>query len=286
MAVLSDSRSLFIADSKNIIKQIDVRLAILDKEYGVVVDKGVEITALMTTPVSKWLYVGDSTGRLQQFNTKKQYLEKDFGIVHGGAVLNIKSIYSGRYFYSVDEDTHLRQWYTRSGNCVKEFGKVHLRWIQAMEVTHNNKYLFTTAQAHVQENSGTSLKQFNIERNTIHRDYGTVTNGKVYSMVSSTDSHELFFGDSNGHIFMVGCDEEHKSVRDFGKIHETTILSIAAPANSTSIFTSDISGILKEVSIVRGEVLYDFNNLHKSGISTVLSSPDGIFLFTADEKGH
>ena len=71
MAVLSDSRSLFIADSKNIIKQIDVRLAILDKEYGVVVDKGVEITALMTTPVSKWLYVGDNTGRLQQFNTKK-----------------------------------------------------------------------------------------------------------------------------------------------------------------------------------------------------------------------
>jgi len=98
MTCLSDSRSLFISDSKSIVKQIDVRLAILDKDYGVVVDKGATITALMATPVSKYLYVGDNTGRLQQFNTKQQYVERDFGIVHGGAVLNLKSIYSGRYF--------------------------------------------------------------------------------------------------------------------------------------------------------------------------------------------
>ena len=286
MACLSDSRSLFISDTKNNVRQIDVRLAILDKEYGVIVDKGATITALMTTPVSKYLYVGDNTGRLQQFNTKQQFLEKDFGIVHGGAVLNLVSIYSGRYFYSIDEDTHLRQWYTRRGDCTKEFGKVHMRWIQAYEVTHNNKYLFTTAQAHVQDNSGSSQKQFNIETATYHRDFGTITYGNVYTMVSTSDSQHLFLGDSLGHIFEIGCDESHKSVKDFGKMHDTSILSIAVPANSFSIFTSDISGTLKQISIAKMEVQYNFKNLHKSGIITVMPSPDGVFLFTADEDGH
>jgi len=105
-------------------------------------------------------------------------------------------------------------------------------------------------------------------------------------MVCSSDSHHLFMGDTLGHVFMVGVDESYKSVQDFGPVHDTSILSIAVPANSFYIFTSDISGTVKQVSIDKMEVIYNFNNLHKTGILSISPTPDGIFLFTADEDGN
>ena len=53
---------MFVIDKENNVRMIDIKLAVLEKEYGKVFSSEEFVTAVECTPVSKQLIVGSSAG--------------------------------------------------------------------------------------------------------------------------------------------------------------------------------------------------------------------------------
>ena len=253
----SDSRILFVTDNSQSLRQIDIKLAILEKEYGVVT-RG-SITCIACTPINKFLFLGDTHGKLTQYNPRDQNLEHDFGEIHQGRILKIVPLNNGKQFFTTDDESHLKQWNTRNKECVKNYGKIHAQWIKTMTISPNDKWLFTTAMYHQQQNSGSNMKQISIEDCQMMKDYGEIMTGKIYSAAICHDSRSLFLSDSKGHIKQLVIGQE---VIDYGKVHQAGIFSIATTPDSRFLYTSDMAGNLKQTNVEtrKGTILFCFDN--------------------------
>ena len=84
----SDSKYLFVGDKDNNVRMIDIKLAVLEKDYSNVFNLGEIISCIEVTPVSKQLLVGSSKGNMKQFNIKDHCLMKDYGQANVAAILH------------------------------------------------------------------------------------------------------------------------------------------------------------------------------------------------------
>lgn len=108
LAVSSDNRWLFAADSKGHLKQIDMvdnMKPIID--YGKVCDAG--IFSINCTPESRYIFTTDISGNIKQFSIEEKSIVMDYGKTHDGGILTSGISNDGIWMCSSDDQGNLKQ---------------------------------------------------------------------------------------------------------------------------------------------------------------------------------
>lgn len=93
-------------------------------------------------------------------------------------------------------------------------------------------------------------------------------------------------GDTCGYIKEWSI-ESRKQLKNWGKIHQEWVGSIAITKDGKYIFTGGYDGYLKQWLIDDSKQLYkDWGKVHEAGIWSMLISPNNQQIFTADGKGQ
>lgn len=111
---------------------------------------------------------------------------------------------------------------------------MHDSWVWSASVTPNSTYLFTSGD-------GGFLKQFDIERKEILKDWGKINKGEIYSMAVTVDSRHLVTGDENGWLKKWEI-KSRNIVKDFGQIHCGYVYPICITPDGGFMYTAGGDG--------------------------------------------
>lgn len=129
------------------------------------------------------------------------------------------------------------------------------------------------------------MRQWFIEKCSIAHDWGKISENPIKSSTISPCGSYILTGDDKGVI--IQWDLEYKrSYRNWGHIHNGSILTLAITKDSRHLFSTE-SGCMKLSDISTGRCAKDFGTAHESGwIFSSAVGPDGKYLFTADNTGR
>lgn len=141
------------------------------------------------------------------------------------------------------------------------------------------------------------LKQVDIEKKALVKDYGEVANAVIKSMATSNNTKYLFTSDMTGHlqiweISVLGdtskWDVEHRLVLKYQqKMHENAIGSITITPNSKYLFTSDYNGTLAQWAIQDAKISINFyQKIHNGEVYSIATTSDSKYLFTSSYNGY
>lgn len=165
----------------------------------------------------KWLFSSDEGGHLQQFCIKTQALEFNYKKIYepldGIASMAITSDSENQFIGGFQE---LKVISISKKKEKIRFSYAHFGIIQAMAVTKNNEFLFTTDDNGFQ-------KQWCISKLELLYDFGQIHKSEINSIALSTDEF-LFTIDENGQINQWNIKSK-KLHKQFGKIYHGSILA-------------------------------------------------------------
>ena len=98
------------------------------------------------------------------------------------------------------------------------------------------------------------------------KDFGEISPGKIYSLVTTNDCKYCLISDSKGYVKQLDITNVHEPVHDYGKIHPAGIFSIQATPDSRHLFSCDVQGNLFKISIRDKIIVQKFEKLHGAGI--------------------
>jgi WD40 repeat protein len=105
---------------------------------------------------------------------------------------------------------------------------------------------------------------------------------------------QLFASDEGGNLTQFDI-ETARLVKNFGKVHEGGINSMALTKNNEFLFTADKYGNLKQFSVPDSTLVNDLPKIHKAiiysigkfqcNLKSLVTTWDDEFLFTSDSDG-
>lgn len=164
-----------------------------------------------------------------------------------------------------------------------EFNEIHN--IKAMVCTNDSKYLFV----------GTlngDLYQISILTNQIIEIYKKIHTRWLIGLTSTYDNRYLFTFDYKGVLKQWSLSsvispgsKQLLSIRDYGKVHPTMILSLAITSDSQYLYTADGNGILMQWSIQKKRLQKNFGQISRMPIHTIKICKAGRWLYLYDMLG-
>lgn len=202
--------------------------------------------------IGDFLFVGDGKGQLKQYFTQDPTKFRDWGDVCNGPVNTMALSEDGRFLFTGGEDLHLRQWFIDDRLLFYDYGKIHDSAINSIKCTPDGEYIFTAGNDNL-------LKQFNMKDCVLFKNWGKLhKSGPITTMVMSRDGKNLFTGGEDLHVHQIYLDQIHQYLSNI-------------QANKMQILDEKLSK--------------DYGIYHKDGITTMILSCNGSFLFTCGEDG-
>lgn len=100
---------------------------------------------------------------------------------------------------------------------VKDYGNIHHDGVNAMCVSYDNEFLFTTSYDGV-------LKKIGINSQTVIKDFGQVHYCGIESVVISRNGENLFTSDAQGNVAHISLKGDFWSTKtEFPALHESCI---------------------------------------------------------------
>lgn len=252
--------------------------SILIHDFGQAHDGSIECLKIDTN--SHYFYSGGSAGKLKKWDSKKKVLVTCYGQAHGGATILSIAI-CREWMFTADGVGRLKCWAVGpdshhlgssplmavnlalfSLNCHKDFGPVHSGGVEAMAITNNGQWLFTT------DHNG-FLKQWAIsETPRLYKNYGNVMCGAISAIAVTNCDRFLFVTNEEGDMrkFDIGKGE---FVKFYEKIMENWIYGLCVAPQGDRMWMTDNEGFMKCWDIGTEETVKDYKKVGSGGVHSL-----------------
>lgn len=245
------------------------------------------ICSMALTSDDNSLFTSDTSGCLKFWSVKKLTVLKNYGVVHSNSIYSITLTCDDRFLFTSDSSGFLKQWNVKERKLAKDYGKVHEKGILTLTITHDGKYLFTSDLNGV-------LKQWSVKDRKIFRHHGQLDESGLCTLIPSLDSKCLFISSFSGYFYQWRI-RENKIVHQFKNVAQQNseegfenvqdvktrfVDAMAVTCDNKYLYVSDIDGYLNKWSQTKGKCVKYFGNVHLTGISSLVISFCGRFLFT------
>lgn len=117
---------------------------------------------------------------------------------------------------------------------------------------------------------------------------------KSYTDIGCSTGIQYITSVNNGEFLFIGCfggyfkqlSVKHKMIiKDYGRIYQEDISSIAISLDGENLFVSDVFGNLKQYSVKRQFMVKDYGIVHENGIISMITTIFGPFQYTGGKNG-
>jgi hypothetical protein len=108
---------------------------------------------------------------------------------------------------------------------------------------------------------------------------------RIQSVITTFDRKHAFAGLVDGSLRQI-CIDSQKVIKNYGKVHETCIISIAVSRDNSFLITSGEDQRVLKISITHQKVVKDFGRICKQEIKFIQLAPGDESLFVYDNGCH
>ena len=162
-----------------------------------------------------------------------------------------------------------------TGKEVCTYQKIHIGTVQCSVVTPDYQKQFTGG-------SDGKILEWDLSQKKLHQDWGKCDSG-IVCMLMDKNAKVLITG---GLYLKVWNIENQELIKDYGKVHEGWIRSMAITSNGEKLFTADDEGVMKQWDFVNHKLNCDYGQSHIGKIYRLQLSPDEdtIYSIGRDDK--
>jgi WD40 repeat protein len=151
---------------------------------------------------------------------------------------------------------------------IKDHGRIFKHdGVQTITTTPDTKWLFAASpEGH--------LKQIRLDGHEEVKDYGDIYNGHHITCLEKTrDSKWLFTGSYDGHVKRINV-KYRKEDKDIGRVCDDRICRMKITPDEEKLLVGDDCGHLQLISLIDGELIKDFYEVHDHIISAIVITAD------------
>lgn len=185
--------------------------------------------------------------------------------------------------FTVDRVGFQKQWSSKDQSLLANWGQIHQGVIKSIIINPEGTQIFTAS-------SDGSLKQFNIFDRSLIKNWGKIHKGAINCMeITPLSTFQLTAGQDCS--IKQWCLDKSCLFKSAFDAHSDWILSIKMHPDGERVFTCSTDMHLKEWSVKDSEdeiiasniinEIYDYGEIHKYSITSLVITPDGNFLLTS-----
>lgn len=128
------------------------------------------------------------------------------------------------------------------------------------------------------------LKQWNISRNRLIKNYGKVTSNSICAMTMSLDKRFLIISDNSNQIIKISTKLQ-KIIKRCRVSESNSTSCIILSQDDKSLFFADFSGDLIQLDAKNFRMVKTYSQIHNKGISALVTAHDNEYIYVASCDG-
>lgn len=112
METTNDNKSIFIRDSKCIIKKYNIQTYVIEEEIDISdqMDYKNDIKSFVVTNDDKYLLIDIFSGSVLQYNIRTKEMFGFYRAIHSHCIIQITALHDSKYLFTCADNRELKQW--------------------------------------------------------------------------------------------------------------------------------------------------------------------------------